>query len=261
MSNKNNVKEFFRKLLFFISLIVFVVCSFKLYTIWKEYNDNSRSYDELREYAPEEVELDDNTQGDNKTEPRFVFKQEDYNNLLAKNSDFKAWIYIPNTEVNYPVVQTDNNDYYLKHNFKREENSGGAIFISSNNKEPFMDKNTILHGHHMRDGSMFATLMKFKEEDFTNDTHIYINTKDQLLEYEVFSVFYETANNDSYQIGFSSDEQYITYLNTLKAKSLFNLNSKEFKNDDKIITLSTCDYDVDDGRLLVCARLISVSNY
>ncbi|MBE6049682.1 MAG: class B sortase [Clostridium sp.] len=258
MSKKGTIKEVLRKIMFFISLIVFCVCSFKLYNIWKEYHDNSKSYDEVREFAPEKVEESNNDETPEK--PKFVFEKEDYDSLLAMNSDFKAWIYIPNTEISYPVVQTDNNDYYLKHNFKKENNSGGAIFISSNNREPFVEKNTIMHGHHMRDGSMFASLMKFKEEDFAKGTPIYINTKDELLQYEVFSVFYETANNDSYQSGFTNDDQYLDYLNNLKGKSLFDLGKNLIK-DDKIITLSTCDYDVDDGRLLVCARLVSMSNY
>lgn len=245
--------------MFCISLVVFIGCSFKLYTIWREYHDNSKSYDEVREFAPEEVVSENNDTQNN--EPKFVFKKEDYASLLAMNSDFKAWLYIPNTEVSYPVVQTNNNDYYLKHNFKKEQNNGGAIFISSNNTEPFVEQNTIIHGHHMRDGSMFASLMKFKEEDFAKGTPIYVNTKNELLQYEVFSVFYETANNDSYQSGFTNETQYVDYLNKLKGKSLFDLGRSELIKDDKIITLSTCDYDVDDGRLLVCARLISQSNY
>ena len=84
---------------------------------------------------------------------------------------------------------------------------------------------------------------------------------DKLLEYQVFSVFYETANNDSYQNGFVSDEDYLAYVNTLKGKSLFNLEVPEFTAADKMITLSTCDYDVNDGRLLVCGKLVSIKDY
>lgn len=257
MGNRGSKKEILRRIIFYLSLIVFVVCSIKLFGICKGYYDNKKSYNEIREYAPEISE-------NNSTEeevPKFIFTKENYDNLLNINSDFRGWIYIPNTEVSYPLVQTDNNDYYLTHNFKKKSNSGGAIFISSNNAKPFDDKNTIIHGHHMRDGSMFATLMNFKEEYFAKDTPIYINTKDKLLEYEVFSVFYETANNDSYQNGFASDSDYLSYINTLKSKSLFDLEVGDISVGDKVITLSTCDYDVDDGRLLVCAKLNSIKDY
>lgn len=258
MGNRISKKEILRRVIFYISLIVFIVCAFKLFGICKGYYDNKKSYDEVREYAPQEVETPDNNQEE---APKFVFTKENYDKLLSMNEDFKGWLYIPGTNISYPLVQTNNNDYYLHHNFEKESNSGGAIFISSNNDNPFEDANTIIHGHHMRDGSMFATLMNFKEEDFAKSTSIYVNTKDKLLEYQVFSVFYETANNDSYQNGFVSDEDYLAYVNTLKGKSLFNLEVPEFTAADKMITLSTCDYDVNDGRLLVCGKLVSIKDY
>ncbi|MBD7910277.1 class B sortase [Clostridium cibarium] len=253
MGGKLSVKEIIRKVIFSISLIVFIVCAYKLYNIWSGYHNNSKAYDEVREYSPEKI---DENGGE-----KFKFKAEDYQKLYEMNNDFKGWIYIPGTNISYPLAQTNNNDYYLNHNFKKEENSGGSIFISSNNTQPFIDKNTIIHGHHMKDGSMFADLMKFKEESFSKDTFIYINTKDKLLQYEVFSVFFEKANNESYQDRFSSYDEYVAYTNKLKEKSMFDLGRAKFTQEDKIITLSTCDYDVDDGRLLVCAKLVSSSDY
>lgn len=262
---KISKKEIVRRIIFYVSLIVFVVCAVKLFGIFKGYYDNKKSYDIVRQYAPQEThpsEESGNNSDNNvaKTKPLFVFSKENYDKLLSINSDFKAWLYIPDTEISYPVVQTTDNDYYLTHNFDKEKNSGGAIFISSNNEKPFEDENTIIHGHHMRDGSMFASLMNFKEESFAKNTPIYVNTKDKLLQYEVFSVFYETANNDSYQNGFASEAEFLSYANTLKSKSMFNLG-RDLTATDKIITLSTCDYDVDDGRLLVCAKLVSSKDY
>lgn len=258
---KTSKKEVLRRIIFCISVVVFVVCVFKLFQIGKGYYDNKKSYDEVRQYAPEEINPGTEGMSDGSEEPLFIFTKENYDKLLSINSDFKSWIYIPSTKVNYPVVQTSDNDYYLTHNFNKEKNSGGAIFISSNNTKPFEDENTIMHGHHMRDGSMFASLMKLKEEDVAKSTPIYINTKDKLLKYEIFSVFYETANNNSYQNGFANKDEFVSYVNKLKSKSMFNLERGEFTSTDKMITLSTCDYDVDDGRLLVCAKLVSSKDY
>lgn len=253
MGEKVNIKEIIRKIIFLISLVVFLVCAYKLYNILSEYHNNSKSYDEVREYSPEVVE-------DNGKD-KFTFMPENYDKLYQMNNDFRGWLYIPNTKISYPLAQTTNNDYYLNHNFKKEKNSGGSVFISSDNKEPFVDKNTIIHGHHMRDGSMFADLMKFKDQSFAKGNPIYVNTKEKVFQYEVFSVFFEKANSDSYLNKFSSSQVYLKYLNNLKGKSMFDLGRPPFGQDDKIITLSTCDYDVNDGRLLVCAKLVASTDY
>lgn len=254
MKGKVSKKEFLRRIVVCLSIIVFGVCSYKLYNIWSEYNKNSQVYEEIKEFSPEKIELENE-------EERYEFKSEDYNNLLSINPDFKAWISVTDTDINYPLVKTDNNEFYLTHNFKKEENDGGAIFISSNNMEAFSDKNTILHGHNMKDGSMFADLEEYKDEIFAKSHPIYISTSDKVLKYEVFTVFIEKADNGSYQNSFASDEEYVNYINKLKGKSLFNIESGDFTQEDKIITLSTCDYEVDDGRLLVCGKLVSSLDY
>jgi sortase B len=254
MGEKLTFREIIRKIIFFISLVVFIVCAYKLYNILSEYHNNSKAYDEVRDYSPKVV-ADDNGKD------KFTFMPENYDKLYEMNHDFKGWIYIPNTKVSYPLAQTNNNDYYLNHNFKKEKNSGGSIFISSDTINPFVDQNTVIHGHHMRDGSMFADLMKFKDESFAKNTSIYINTKDKVLQYEVFSVFFEKANSGSYIDKFSSSKVFLTYVNNLKGRSMSNLGRAPFVQEDKIITLSTCDYDIDDGRLLVCAKLVASTDY
>ncbi|MDD6794295.1 MAG: class B sortase [Clostridiaceae bacterium] len=252
---KSSFKDTMRNIIFIISIVVFTVCAFKLFNIWKGYHDNAKSYEEVQEsFAPKQVINEDNG------EKKYVLSDEDFDKLIAENPDFKAWITIEDTAINYPVVQTDNNEYYLTHNFKKQNNVGGALFITLNNSNPFEDKNTIIHGHHMRDGSMFADLMKFKDENFTKEHYIYISLKGKVLKYQVFSAFTETANDDSYQVGFATDKGYLDYINKLASKSLFKLDNDSLTENDKIITLSTCDYDEEDGRMLVCAKLISVEN-
>ena len=244
--NKKNITA--SKIIFVIALIVFFVSGYKLYTIWKEYNDNEQVYDEVKEYKPKKV----------KDKDEYEFTKEDYDKLKGINSDFIGWIYIPNTNVDYPIVQTTDNDYYLSHNFYKEYNSGGCIFVASEIEEPFKNaKNTIIHGHHMRDGSMFGSLMKFKDNKFFDDNKIiYIGTEDGVHKYEIFSAYWQKVNDDPYQYGFESDEKYIEYLNGLKQKSAYTRDTDEFTANDKIITLSTCSYEVDDGRYLIHARLI-----
>lgn len=246
---KKQSKGILRKIVFCIALVVFLVSGYKLFTIWKEYHDNKVSYESVREYRPKEVVDESGNQV-------YRFTPEDFNKLKEINSDLKGWIYIPNTNVDYPVVQSTDNDFYLHHNFYKEYNSGGAIFIASEIENPFIDKNTIIHGHHMNDNSMFASLSNFKEEQFFKDNRtVYITTENEILEYEVFSVYYQVANTNPYQYGFASDDDYVNFLNELKNKSLFTVEMDPLTKDDKIITLSTCTYEVNDGRLLVHARL------
>lgn len=256
MSEKKlNVKEIVRKVIFAISLIVFIGSGYKLFSIWKEYNDNSKVYKELELFEPKpSVEIEEDEEVDEYVP---TFNPEDYDKLLEMNSDFRGWVQISNTNVNYPIVQAEDNEFYLTRNFKKEKNSGGAIFLSYDNDKPFEERNTIVHGHNMKDGSMFASLMKFKEEDFFNENKkIFIVLRDKVLEYEIFSAYVEQASHNPYQIGFASDEDYVAYLNGLRTRSLFHRDQPDFTKDDKIITLSTCSYEIDDGRMLLHARLI-----
>ena len=250
-NNKVTFREVLRRIIFTLSLIVFIWSSYKIVVTLNEYRSNKKTYQEVQEFAPEVI---DNEEG----EKSYSLTPEDYDKLLGINGDFKAWITVPNTNINYPVVQTTDNSYYLTNNFKRESNAGGAIFIGCDNISPFDERNTIIHGHNMRDGSMFASLNKFKEESFfTENKYIYINTRDSVLKYEVFSTYVEEANIESYKYLFSTDEEYVDFLNTIKNKSMHYRDGIDLTKDDKIITLSTCTYEINDGRLLVQARLVN----
>ena len=269
--NKGQKRELLRKVIFAVALILFIGSSTKLFLIWNEYNKNAKSYEAIQEYGPKAVEPKTNNEkneengqngeGENNSENddiyKYVLSEEDYNKLYSINQDIKGWITVPNTSVNYPIVQGTDNSYYLHHNFNKEANDGGAIFIACENKNPFEDQNTVIHGHHMKDGSMFATLNEFKDIDFFKaNKYIYISTKDRVRKYEIFSMYVEKASVNPYEISFSSDEEYLKYLKSLSGKSIYGTEIGDFSADDKILTLSTCTYEVNDGRLLIHAKLI-----
>lgn len=253
MKKKSNKKEIIRRIILVIAIITLVVSGYKLFSIWNEYHKNAKTYDEVREYSPQS----NSDEGTEDPVEKYRFKQEDFDKLFNINNDFKGWITVPNTNVDYPIVQTTDNEYYLHHNFKKEYNEGGAIFIASENSNPFKDENTVIHGHHMRDGSMFASLEKYKDKSFLDSNNkIYITTKDNVYEYEIFSVYVIEANSNPYKINLSSGDEYVKYLNELKNSSMYQIDTPEFTKDDRIITLSTCSYEVEDGRLLVHGRLV-----
>ena len=257
--NKGQKREILRKVIFTVSLILFIGSSTKLFLIWNEYNKNSKSYKSIQEYGPKAIEPENKNEKNTEKDDiyKYVLSEEDYNKLYSINQDIKGWITVPNTSVNYPIVQGRDNVYYLHHNFNKEANDGGAIFIACENKNPFEDQNTVIHGHHMKDGSMFATLNEFKDIDFFKaNKYIYISTKDKVRKYEIFSMYVEKASVNPYEISFSSDEEYLKYLKALSGKSIYGTDIEDFSPDDKILTLSTCTYEVNDGRLLIHAKLV-----
>lgn len=180
----------------------------------------------------------------------------DFDALKAINQDIIGWIYIPDTRIDYPVVIGTDNDYYISHNADQSENKAGAIFLDYQNAPDFSDQNTIIYGHRMNDGSMFAGLHDYEKEDFfrENDT-VYLYLPDGAVnEYKVFSAYTTGAVDDTYTMGFASDEAYRKYLQEMQARSSFATDDT-LSAQDKIITLSTCVRYQDDNRYVVQAVL------
>ena len=170
------------------------------------------------------------------------------------NSEYKFWINISNTVIDYPVVQSKDNEFYLKNNFYREEDIAGTIFIDCKN-DISNDKNLILYGHNMRNGSMFADINKFKEKNFFDNGKIKIIKEGKEYFYEVFSIFIENSSNVNLKSNFINDDDFYEYIDILKNKSLYKKESIE-SNISNIITLYTCSYEFDEARTIVCASLI-----
>ena len=222
----------------FIQVISIIIIIISLYYIYLWYIDNK------------------------KTENILLFKVEniDFNKLINKNPDTIGWIKVLGTDINYPVVQTNNNDFYLTHSFDKSYNKAGWIFadyINKNLKNNELDKNTIIYGHNRQNNSMFGTLSNvFKEEWLSNKENHYINfsTLNNNMVWEVFSTY--TIEKEEYYIqsNFSSDEEYISFLNTIKNRSTYKYDVNISK-EDKILTLSTCT-NVGKGRTVLHAKLI-----
>lgn len=188
--------------------------------------------------APENEEI-------NKEEEKESFEKEtlmDFSKLLNTNSDTVAWIHVNNTDIDFPVVKTKDNDFYLKHNFNKEYNSAGWIFADYRNKFDDTDKNIIIYGHNRRNGSMFSTLNNILEENwYTNPENQYVTmytpTKNYI--YQIFSIYKINANKFDSRNEFSSDEEYQKFIEDSLNKSIYNFNITVSKDDD-LLTLYTC---------------------
>ena len=189
----------------------------------------------------------------------------DFNALAQTNPEVVGWIYAPGTNINYPVVQTNNNSKYLNTLFDGTANASGAIFLDSDDTAPGMvDQQTTIYGHHMNDGSMFAGLMKFKDKSFwEKHKTVSFDTLTDRQTYEVIAVFKTVVYTDSpesfkyYQfVNAETAEDFTAYVEKCKELSLYDTDvTAEY--GDKLLTLSTCEYSRTNGRLVVVAKLIN----
>jgi sortase B len=240
----------------FIQVISIIIIS--LYYIYLWYIDNKKTENILNEIYENANVSSDNISIDN--DLKIEVENIDFNKLINKNPDTIGWIKVLGTDINYPVVQTNNNDFYLTHSFDKSYNKAGWIFadyINKNLKNNELDKNTIIYGHNRQNNSMFGTLSNvFKEEWLSNKENHYINfsTLNNNMVWEVFSTYIIEKEEYYIQSNFSSNEEYISFLNTIKNRSTYKYDVNISK-EDKILTLSTCT-NVGEGRTVLHAKLI-----
>ncbi len=188
---------------------------------------------------------------------------EEYKTLYSLNKKLIGWIKIDDTYIDYPVLQTSNNEYYMNHNFDQEEDKNGSIFLDTNCSILPRSTNLIIYGHHMRSGRMFGQLNKYSSEDFYEE-HKYIQF-DTIYEkgtYEVMYVFRSKIYTESeivfkyYQFtDASSETEFNSYMREMAEMSLYDTGVTA-QYGDELLTLSTCDYYTDNGRFVVVAKKI-----
>lgn len=185
------------------------------------------------------------------------FYSVNFNKLLEKNSDTIAFINVKNTNVNYPIVQTTDNDYYLTHAFDKTKNSAGWVYADFRNNSEFTDDNTIIYGHGRLNNTVFGSLRFVLEEEWQNNKDNYtisISTPSKDLVYQIFSIY--TIPKESYYItpSFATAEKKLEWINTMKSRNIAPIDV-EINESDYFLTLSTC-LDSNGGRIVVHAKLI-----
>ena len=182
--------------------------------------------------------------------------------LHAINNDMIGWIEIPGTEINYPVVQSRYEaNFYLRKNFYKEKATCGTIYVREACDVFRPSDNVTIYGHNMRNGTMFADLHLYEEKDFwQNNKYIYFDTLYEYHTYEIFAVFISTADLDvgfKYHIFDDADNaaEYDEFVSTCKELSLYDTGITP-QYGEKLITLSTCDKSIDNGRFVVVARRV-----
>lgn len=186
------------------------------------------------------------------------FLSVDFKELLEKNNETVAWIKVNNTKVNYSVVQHNDNEYYLKHDFNKNYNINGWVYGDYRDDFRYFGTNTIIYAHNLTNRTMFGSLAWcLKESWYKNEENHYIkiSTQHSNTVWKIFSIY--TIKPEVYYLKtyFDSNEEHQEFLNTLKKRSIYNFTDKNLTTDDKILTLSTCS---DDGtkRIVIHAEMI-----
>lgn len=186
----------------------------------------------------------------------------EYAALYLQNDDMVGWIEIEGTKLNYPVLQVpDEKDYYLHRDFNKETSKHGAIYVQENCDVWTPSDNVVIYGHNMKDGSMFATLLKYKDQSYWDEHRfIYFNTLLERHTYEIVSVFKTTATvNKGFDyhlfVDAENEEEFNAYIDAVKKLEYYDTGvTAEY--GDKLITLSTCEYTLTNGRLVVVAKRV-----
>ena len=242
---------------------LFVYSGLNLIKINKEYKEARDYYDELSETyvsVAQESEADTTSDAvevdDSAAEKEVCPITVDFNNLLATNKDVCAWIYSPDTVINYVVVQGEDNNNYLHHKLDGTYNASGTLFIDCECSPNFSGANTIIYGHNMKDGSMFASLHNYVDQSYY-DAHpvMYISTPSGDYKLEIFSCFTSDFDADTYTLSFASEAEYSSFLNKMVSQSNVKTNVS-VDSSERIVTLSTCTYEYDNARYVVMGKLV-----
>ena len=208
----------------------------------------------------EETVIGKNTEEQKKeTERMLQVKQ-----LQGQNTDIVGWLEIENTNINYPVLQGADNNYYMTHNYKNEKSKNGSIFLEANYNWNIPSNNLLIYGHNLGNGMMFQELLKYEKKSFYQEHPVIrFTTAEEDTEYEIISVFksrvyYKSEKNVFryyYFINNESEEEYNEFVKNAKNASLYPIDATA-SYGDQLITLSTCSYYVEDGRFAVVGRKI-----
>ena len=250
-----------------VCILVFCFAVWKLWGMYRGYHVGEKEYDELRRYVTaRKTEKDQEPGAKGKSRDRCPV-QVDFEALKKINPQVAGWLYIPHSRISYPIVQGEDNDYYLKHTFERKKNFTGAIFLDALCQPDFGSDNSIIYGHNLKSGEMFGFLKKYydtnynEKADYRKRQLVWVIRPGKESEYRIFSAreISTAYDMDVYTVDFGSEESFAQYLDEAAEKSLYDTGVKP--EPKRILTLSTCTSSSEEGRFIVQATLIQDYSY
>lgn len=255
-------------LILIISLLITIVCIIKIF-FWNKDNtkidkinndiNNEKIIKESKSTTAENINPPENKNDDYWYYINMDMMSVNFDELKKKNDDTVGFIKVNGTNVNYPIVQTNDNSYYLKHAFDKSKNSAGWVFADYRNNMVNFDKNTVIYGHSRSNQTVFGSLKKVLNKSWygNKDNHIIkLSTPTENTLWQIVSIY--TIKPESYYITTKfSDSQFQTFIKTIKERSQINF-SGTLNENDKILTLSTCEDVAGTTRLVIHAKLIKL---
>ena len=259
---KKSWKERLRIFLLVLCSVVFVVSAGMLvyYLLWEPYQHNQKSVEIQQIYPTRGVE--DTTSSEEVNSEGTLSK---FDELRALNPDIKGWITVPNTPIDYPVLQSaegEDPEFYLYRDYLKNDDRYGSIFLDASCVNGVNSKNVILHGHNMNDGSQFAAILKYGDLEFYRQNPVIIF--DDIYRSGAWKVFAVIKVNTLASQGtpfpylqgeFASEESFLEYVEQVRSRSLMDC-PVEVEGSDQILTLSTCSYEQENYRTVVYARRV-----
>ncbi|MCD8123672.1 MAG: class B sortase [Lachnospiraceae bacterium] len=250
-------------------IILAAVAVYSGYRAWSEYHIRrvaANHYEAVAsQYAAETEEATDSAEGSGTEEDAesagetLSLLNIDFDGLLAENADTVAWLYCEDTVINYPVVQTTDNEYYLHHLFSGETNSCGTLFVDAANSPDFTDDNTIIYGHYMKNGQMFRTLGEYDDQEYYEEhPTMILYTPETVYQIQIFASAI-LDGSDGFPLNFATQEEKQEWIDSLREVS--DIHSEvEVTAEDRLVTLYTCAYTFEDARRLVFGKLVPVTD-
>ncbi|PDO10493.1 MAG: SrtB family sortase [Candidatus Reconcilbacillus cellulovorans] len=250
-----------------MAFAVFVLAGLRILSILTDDRENRTAVSEVREIFTSAVAESDVTEsavtesavaesgatGRPSTMPQNIRSPLD--RLRDINPDIVGWIRIPGTSIDYPVVQGRDNAFYLTHDVKRQENRNGSIFLDYRNI-PGADRHLVLYGHNMKNGTMFAELLRYESRSFlARHPVVELTLLGDQTRWEIFSVHFTDVRHDYIRVDFTGDDDFKAFVDDLASRSLHPARVRPNENDT-ILTLSTCSARGEDSRFAVHARLL-----
>lgn len=266
-------KKIINIIVILIALASLVTMCISIYNIYKWKVDNDKTKKQLNELE-EKVEVvekqdDENTEIIEQKEeiPKsnpywdYIYMpliDVDFSELKQLNSDTVGWIKVEGTIINYPFVQSNDNNYYLRRSYDRTYNTGGWIFLDYRNNINNLSKNTVIYGHDRKDDSMFGSLSNIYTKKWQQDKNnhiIKISTPNENTMWQIFSIYHLPVTNDYIKTNFKNDDDFQNFIDMISKRTMFDFDTKATV-EDKILTLSTCYGSAGKERTVVHAKLI-----
>jgi len=235
--------------LIFIIILIASICGIVCYLCIA--NKEKQEYKNLQENMATENHTDEKSD-----------RIEKVKELQKENSDIVAWIEIEGTNINYPVLHTTNNDFYLNYNYKKEETLAGSLFLDKDFDIKNGSSNYLIYGHRNKQGLMFEDLLKYAKEDFYKEhKKIRFTTDKEDRDYEIMAVFYSRVYYKDeqnvfryyYFVNAKDENEYNNYVKQSKDASIYDTGVTA-KYGEQLLTLSTCEYSQEDGRFVIVAK-------